>query len=97
MDAKTLNLVDAFRLASIISKYVDVEKLNPQADPIDFVNEIVQKISPEEYLICVSLMTNIDVDTIKQEISLNVLTAFIEGLKKNQIISLLDFYKSLGN
>jgi hypothetical protein len=96
MDAKTLNLQDALRLASIISKYLDVDKISPQADPIDVIGEIVNKISPEEYLVCVSLMTKMSIEKIKQEISLNVLSVFIEGLKSNKIITLLDFAKSLG-
>lgn len=96
MQAQPLNLIDAFRLASTISKYVDIKDLNPQADAIDFISGIVEKISPEEYLHCVILMTKTDEQKIKQEISLDILTAFIEGLKLNQIISLLSFYKSLG-
>lgn len=96
MDAKSLNLEDAFRLASVLSKYVDIEKTDPQADAVEFISDIVEKISPEEYLYCVSLLTQEDVDTIKREIALEILTAFIEGLKLNQVISLLHFYKSLG-
>jgi hypothetical protein len=96
LKARILNLSDAFRLASVLSKYVDIEKVNPQADAIDFISDIVDKISPEEYLHCVSLMTKIDVDTIKQEIALVILTSFIEGLRKNQIVSLIQFSKSLG-
>ena len=91
-----LNLQDAFRLASVISKYVDVEKIDPQADPIDIVSDIAEKIEPQEYLACVSLMTDMSIEKIKQEISLDILTAFIEGLKLNQIVSLIGFYKSLG-
>lgn len=96
MDAKTLNLVDAFRLASILSKYVDVSDLDKEADAIDFISNIVQKISPEEYLRCTMLLTQTDEQTIKQEISLDILSAVIEGMKLNQIVSLLSFYKSLG-
>lgn len=96
MNTTPLNLQDAFMLSSIISKYVDTKKLNPQADAIDFISEIVDKISPEEYLACVSLMTKKDADTIKREISLDILTSFIEGLKLNRILDLLHFYKSLG-
>ncbi len=95
MEATRLNLTDAIRLASIVSKYVD-KIPSPQSDAIDFISGIVDKIDPEEYLACVSLMTKTDVDTIKQEISLNVLTAFIEGLRLNRIIDLLGFWKSLG-
>jgi hypothetical protein len=95
LNARILNLSDAFRLASVLSKYIDAD-VSPQADALDFIGDIVDKISPEEYLHCISLMTKIDVDTIKQEIALVILTTFIEGLRKNQIISLVQFYQSLG-
>lgn len=95
MNARSLNLSDAFRLAGVISKYVDLDKLDPQADPIDFISSVVEKISPEEYIHCVALLTKTDEEHIKQEIALNILTAFIEGLKQNRIITLLSFYKSL--
>ena len=94
MDTRRLNLQDSFRLASVLSKYVDLD--DPQQEPIEFISGIVDKISPEEYLQCVSLLTREDVETIKKEISLNILTFFVEGLKKNQVVSLLGFYKSFG-
>lgn len=96
MDAKALNLPEAFRLASILSKYVNVNELDPQADAVDFIGGIVDKLSPQDYLRCTVLLTQIDEKKIKQEISLELLTAFIEGLKKNQVVALLHFYKSLG-
>ena len=100
MQVRRLNLDDAFRLAHILSQYVDVDALNPQQDAVDFIGDIVQKITPEEYLKCVSLLTNTDIDTIKKEFvekgaSLDILTAFIEGMKLNQVVALLGFYKSL--
>ena len=95
LDARVLNLFEAFRLASVLSKYVDVEKLNPDEDAVDFISDIVGKLSPEEYLACVSLLTHTDTDTIKKHISLDILTAFIEGLKLNQVVAMLGFYKSL--
>jgi hypothetical protein len=96
MDAVTLTLPKALELASILSKYVDVKKLDPQADPVDFIRDIVNAIAPNDYLRCVMLLTQKDEKQIEQEISLEILTAFIEGLKKNQVIALIFFYKSLG-
>ena len=96
MQVRRLNLDDAFRLAHILSQYVDINSLDPQQDAVDFISDIVQKITPEEYLKCVSLLTNTDIDNIKKEISLDILTAFIEGLKENQVVVLLGFYKSVG-
>ncbi len=96
MDAQLLNLQNAFRLASVFSKYVDINSVPQEADAIDFISDIVNKISPEEYLHCVILMTKTDEKTIKQEISLNVLSVFIEGCKLNKVIPLLHFWKSLG-
>lgn len=94
MQIKVLNLMDAFRLASIVSKYVDTNHLSP--DVVDFIQGIVDQISPQEYLTCVSMMTDKTEEDIKKEVSLDILTAFIEGLKTNQIISLVAFYKSFG-
>lgn len=86
--------MDAFHLASIISKYVDTNSLNP--DVVDFIQGIVENLTPQEYLTCVSMMTEKTEEELKKEISLDILTAFIEGLKENQIISLVSFYKSFG-
>ena len=94
MDAKTLNLTDAFRLASLISKHID--KIQPQQDAVEFISNIIDKLSPEEYLRCVMLLTQENEETIKKEISLDILRVFIEGLKLNQIVTLVQFWKSLG-
>jgi hypothetical protein len=96
MDARTLNLEEAFRLASLLSKHVDVKKLDPQQDAVDFISDLVESLSPEEYMKCVELVTGEDEHTIKKEVSLEILTCFIEGMKLNNIVSLLHFYKMLG-
>ena len=74
--------MDAFHLASIVSKYVDTNNLS--IDAVDFVQGIVEKISPQEYLACVSMMTDTTEEDVVKELSLDILTAFIEGLKMNQ-------------
>lgn len=94
MNIRILNLMDAFHLASIVSKYVDTTALSE--DAVDFIQGIVEKISPQEYITCVSIMTDKTEEDVKKELSLEILTAFIEGLKMNQIISLISFYKSFG-
>lgn len=86
--------MDAFHLASILSKYVDTNHLSPEA--VDFIQGIVEKISPQEYLTCVSMMTDKTEEELIKELSLDILTAFTEGLKANQVISLVAFYKSFG-
>lgn len=94
MNIRILNIMDAFHLASIVSKYVDTTRLSP--DALDFIQGIVEKIEPQEYLTCVSIMTKKTEEDVKKEFSLDILTAFIEGLKANQIVSLVSFYKSFG-
>ena len=93
MKIKKLNLNDALSLALTISKYADLT--NPFIDAVDFIAGIVEKISPSEYLQCIKIMTNIKEEEIKDAISIDLLTAFIEGLKTNQIITLVSFWKSL--
>jgi len=96
MKIKKLNLQNAFRLAFIISKYVDLEKISPDQDAVDFISEILERITPEEYIKCVSLMTEQDEKTIKKIDSLDILSAFSKGLQTNQILTLVSFYKSFG-
>lgn len=92
MNANPLNLRDAMRLASVISPKID--KIDPRQDAIEFISNIIDSLSPEEYLRCVMLLTQENEETIKKEIGLDILSVFIEGLQKNQIVSLLAFYKS---
>ncbi len=94
MQIRILNLMDAFHLASIISKYVDTNNLNP--DVVDFIQGIVEQLTPQEYLTCVAMMTDKTEAELVGEFSLDILTAFVNGLKENQIISLVVFYKSFG-
>lgn len=91
LKACKLNLEDALKLASILEQYADTSV----AETLAFIEIIINKIQPTEYLECVRLLTKTDVDTIEKQISLNVLTAFIEGLKFNKIISLIEFHRSL--
>ncbi len=93
MKAKKLNLEQALLLASIISKYVDSTNLS--VDAVDFIAGIVEKITPGEYLQCIKIITDITEEEIKEAISIDLLTAFIEGLKLNQVVTLVSFWKSL--
>jgi hypothetical protein len=95
LEAVDLTLPEALRLASILEPKIDIETLDPQSDAVDFIGDIIEKLSPEEYLDCVMLLTRENEETIKSYASIEILTALIEGLKKNQAITLLGFYKSL--
>lgn len=95
MKTRKLNLEEAFQLASILVKYVDIEKITPETDAVEFISSIVDKISPRDYLDSVMLLTHTDVKTIEKKISLDILTAFISGLQTNKVITLIGFYKSL--
>jgi len=95
MKTKLLNLRDALRLASILDKYVN-DEITANAEAIDLVSSIVDKITPDEFLHCVNLTSGESEEVIKQQISIDILTCFIEGLRENQILSLVSFYRSLG-
>ena len=96
MKANKLNLENALHLASILSKYVDIET-SLEKSAFEFVDEIIQKISPEEYLRCISLITNEDTEDIIKEESIDLLALFTEGLVLNTVATLLEFYKKLKN
>ena len=95
MKAKLLNLRDALRLASILDGYID-EKTNANAEALEFISAIVDRITPDEFLHCVILLSGETEEVVKQQISIDILTCFIEGLRENQILSLVSFYRSLG-
>ena len=95
MKTKLLNLRDALRLASILNKYID-EKTNANAEALEFISAIVDRITPDEFLHCVILLSGETEEVVKQQISIDILTCFIEGLRENQILSLVSFYRSLG-
>lgn len=86
-----LNLDEALRLAAILDKYADTKKI----DAIEFVEVIMNKIPSSEYLNSVKLLLKTDENEIDKQLPLNVLTAFIEGLKLNKVVSLIEFYRSL--
>ena len=95
MKTKILNLRDALHLASILEKYLDEEAV-AKGNAIDFISALVGKLSPMEYLHCVMLLTGEAEERIKNEESVEILTVFINGIKENQILSLVPFYYSLG-
>lgn len=94
MKAKLLNLRDALKLAQILEKYINKDV--GSVSVLDFVSEIVEKISPEEYLHSAILLTGESEENVKKEISIDILTCFIDGLRENQILSLISFSRSLG-
>lgn len=96
MKTKILGLEPAFELASILSKHIDVEKLNPNQDALEFISSVLDKLTPAEYLHCVKLLTDKEEEDVKKQNSLDILAAFIEGLRANRVVGLIGFYRSIG-
>lgn len=93
---RPLNLFDALRLASLLKPYIDIEKLNPDQEALDFVDDILQRISPQDFLLCVKLLSNKKEHDLKKLDGYKILGLFTEGLRVNRIVNLLDFVNSLG-
>ncbi len=96
MRIRPLNLNDALRLASLLHPYIDVKKLNPDQDALEFVDSIVQRISAQDFLLCVKMMTNKKEEDISKMNGFEIFALFNQGLRENRIVNLLSFYKSLG-
>jgi hypothetical protein len=96
MRIRPLPLHDALRLASTLSRYVDVKKLNPEQNALDFVDEIVQQIEAQDFVLCVKMMTKKTEYDLEKMDGLDVLALFMQGLRENRVIDLLEFYNSLG-
>jgi len=96
MRIRPLPLPDALRLASLLSPYVNINKLNPEQSALDFVDEIVQRISAQDFLLCIKMTTNKREQDLENMDGLDVLALFTTGLRENKVIALLEFYHSLG-
>jgi len=96
MRIRPLPLLDALRLASLLSPYVDVKKLNPEQSALDFVDDIVQKISAQDFLLCIKMMTKKTEQDLEKMDGFDILALFTTGLRENKAIALLEFYHSLG-
>jgi hypothetical protein len=95
MDAKLLNLPDAMKLASILSKYIDTVSFNPEQGALDFVGDLLDKIEPMDYMNCIRLLLE-EPQKISHLSGDELLTLLFHGLEKNKIFSLLDAYKNIG-
>lgn len=95
MKAKTLDLRDALELASVLNNYID-DKSTENDGVLDFIEKIVSKIPPMEYLHCVKILTGESEEEIANLDYLTILTEFIDGLRNNKILTLISFYRSLG-
>lgn len=95
-EAQKLSLVDALRLAAILSKYIDTKDIEKDSQPLDFIAALVNKLTPKDYLDCVKLLSGEHRDEEYEAYSsIKILTIFVDGLKQNQILSLISFYNSL--
>ena len=93
---RPLNLFDALRLASLLEPYIDIDNLNPDQEALDFVDDILKKVSPQDFLLCVKLLSNKTEQDLEKYNGYEVLGLFTQGLRDNRIIDLLKFLKSLG-
>lgn len=96
MQVRLLNLDDALQLASLLKPYIDVDQLNPEQDALDFVDGILQEISPQDFLLCVKLLSNKKEEDLEKIDGFETLALFTQGLRDNKIVTLLTFVNSLG-
>lgn len=94
LEAKILNFTDAIRLAQILNKYVTLED-DGEKIAIDFIEDLVNKIEPQEYLECVSLFLG-GVDKNNLPTGDELLDVIYTGMRNNNIFTLLETYKTLG-
>ena len=96
MESKILNFPNAMKLAQILGKYIDAQKVNAQGNVLDFIEEIIQKINPFDYSKSLIILTQATLDEISKLAGDELLNLFFSGLEKNKILSLLATYKIIG-
>src|SRR3990172_6718591 len=93
MRARQLTLQNAFQLAHLLSKYKIT--IDQEQDAVDFIADLISKISPEDYLLGVKFLTGLEEEVIKKYASIVILTVFIEGMRDNKVVTLFSFYESM--
>ena len=89
MESRILGFIDAMRLAEILYKYS--QEVTPETRILDFLEILVDKISPLEYLEVLKLLSEEDgVESIKGDGAIRIL---VSGLEKNNFIGLLSTYR----
>lgn len=89
MESRILGFIDAMRLAEILYKYS--QEVTPETRILDFLEILVDKISPLEYLEVLKLLSGENmVESIKGDGAIRML---VSGLEKNNFIGLLSTYR----
>lgn len=89
MESRVLGFIDAMRLAEILYKYS--QEVTPETRILDFLEILVDKISPLEYLEVLKLLSGENmVESIKGDGAIRML---VSGLEKNNFIGLLSTYR----
>lgn len=89
MKSRILGFIDAMRLAEILYKYS--QEVTPETRILDFLEILVDKISPLEYLEVLKLLSGENmVESIKGDGAIRML---VSGLEKNNFIGLLSTYR----
>lgn len=89
MESRVLGFIDAMRLAEILYKYS--HEVTPETRILDFLEILVDKISPLEYLEVLKLLSGENmVESIKGDGAIRML---VSGLEKNNFIGLLSTYR----
>lgn len=94
MKVRILGLEEAFELASILDNHADKD-LRPEVDALQFVTDLLNRLPPSDYIKCVAMMTKNTEEDVEKEDYATIFQAFYAGLRENQVVSLLAFYRSL--
>lgn len=89
---KLLNLRETLEIFFIVWPHIPKKYVTHY----DACSEIFDALSPNDFLRCVCILTDIEPDKIIREDALEYFISFVEGLKANNILSLPDLFKRLG-
>ena len=94
MEAKILNFTDAMKLSQILLRYIDPSH-DFEKTALNFIDELVNKIQPMDYLECVELFVG-KLDKNNLPTGKELVDIIYTGMRNNNVPSLLSVYKKLG-
>lgn len=90
--AKIINIAEAMELYELMKPHF------PKAEvvPTEFVQSMVDKLPADDYVRCVCLLTGTKPDELTEADSIPSLTAFVEGIKINRILTMKSLFERVG-
>lgn len=95
MESKILNFPDAMKLAQVLSKYLEPDKIKTFSE-LEMIELLLSKIIPEDYAKIILAITNLSLIEFSKLSQVDKIATLIKEFRENKIYTLIGTYKEIG-